>query len=84
MRAILIPLVLLLLAAAAAGAHEEDVVPVSSAWTWHVWLSVALSVVGTDRLAESGYFRIVFLSAPEILNTVYDEMAAFTRDFLAR
>ena len=34
--------------------------------------------------ADGGYFRIVFLAAPEILNTVYDEMAEFTRDFLAR
>ena len=34
--------------------------------------------------ADGGYFRIVFLAAPEILNTVYDEMAEFTREFLAR
>jgi alanine-synthesizing transaminase len=32
---------------------------------------------------EGGYFRIVFLAAPEILNTIYDEMAQFTRDFLS-
>jgi alanine-synthesizing transaminase len=39
---------------------------------------------GFGMPAESGYFRIVFLAAPEILNTTYDEMAEFTRDFLAR
>ena len=39
---------------------------------------------GFGMPAESGYFRIVFLAAPEILNTIYDEMAEFTRDFLAR
>jgi alanine-synthesizing transaminase len=39
---------------------------------------------GFGMPAESGYFRIVFLAAPEILNVVYDEMAEFTRDFLAR
>jgi putative membrane protein len=45
-RPVRIPLVLLLLAAAAAGAHAEHAVPLSSASTWHVWVSVALSVVG--------------------------------------
>jgi alanine-synthesizing transaminase len=39
---------------------------------------------GFGMPAEGGYFRIVFLAAPEILNVVYDEMAEFTRDFLAR
>ncbi len=39
---------------------------------------------GFGMPAEDGYFRIVFLAAPEILNTIYDEMAEFTRDFLAR
>jgi alanine-synthesizing transaminase len=39
---------------------------------------------GFGMPADAGYFRIVFLAAPEILNTIYDEMAEFTRDFLAR
>jgi len=39
---------------------------------------------GFGMPAEGGYFRIVFLAAPEVLNTIYDEMAEFTRDFLAR
>jgi alanine-synthesizing transaminase len=39
---------------------------------------------GFGMPAEGGYFRVVFLAAPEILNTIYDEMAEFTRDFLAR
>ena len=39
---------------------------------------------GFGMPADDGYFRIVFLAAPEILNTIYDEMAEFTRDFLAR
>ena len=39
---------------------------------------------GFGMPAQEGYFRIVFLAAPEILNAIYDEMAEFTRDFLAR
>jgi aspartate/methionine/tyrosine aminotransferase len=39
---------------------------------------------GFGMPADGGYFRIVFLAAPELLNTVYDEMAEFTRDFLSR
>ena len=39
---------------------------------------------GFGMPADGGYFRIVFLAAPEILNTIYDEMAEFTRDFLSR
>ncbi len=30
-----------------------------------------------------GFFRVVFLAPPEELATIYDEMAAFTREFLA-
>ena len=33
---------------------------------------------------QDGYFRIVFLVAPEILNTIYDDMAEYTRTFLAK
>jgi alanine-synthesizing transaminase len=39
---------------------------------------------GFGMPAEGGYFRIVFLAAPEILNAIYDEMAEFTRDFLSK
>ena len=39
---------------------------------------------GFGMPADEGYFRLVFLAAPETLNTIYDEMAEFTRDFLAR
>ena len=38
---------------------------------------------GFGMPAEAGYFRIVFLAAPEMLNAIYDDMAEFTRDFLA-
>ena len=38
---------------------------------------------GFGMPADGGYFRIVFLAAPEILNAIYDEMAEFTRDFLS-
>ena len=39
---------------------------------------------GFGMPADAGYFRIVFLAAPDLLNTIYDEMAEFTRDFLSR
>ena len=39
---------------------------------------------GFGMPSDGGYFRIVFLAAPEILNTIYDEVSEFTRDFLAR
>ena len=39
---------------------------------------------GFGMPADEGYFRIVYLAAPDILNAIYDEMADFTRDFLAR
>lgn len=38
---------------------------------------------GFGMPAEAGYFRIVFLAAPEMLNAIYDDMAEFTRHFLA-
>jgi len=31
---------------------------------------------------EHGFFRLVFLAAPDVLNGVYDDMAEFTRSFL--
>jgi len=34
--------------------------------------------------ADQGYFRIVFLAAPDELSGIYDDMAAFTRGFLNR
>jgi alanine-synthesizing transaminase len=33
---------------------------------------------------EDGFFRVVFLAAPEELSGIYDDIAAFTSDFLAR
>jgi alanine-synthesizing transaminase len=39
---------------------------------------------GFGMPAEDGFFRIVFLAAPEILDRVYDDMADFTAEFLAR
>jgi alanine-synthesizing transaminase len=32
---------------------------------------------------DQGFFRIVFLAAPDVLNGVYDDMAEFTRTFLS-
>jgi len=39
---------------------------------------------GFGTRPEDGYFRIVFLAAPDILEKVYDDMAAFTTSFLSR
>jgi len=33
---------------------------------------------------EGGFFRVVFLAAPAELSAIYDELAAFTREFLTR
>jgi alanine-synthesizing transaminase len=33
--------------------------------------------------AEQGFFRVVFLARPDVLTTIYDDIAAFTADFLA-
>lgn len=38
---------------------------------------------GFGMPADQGYFRIVFLASPDDLGRIYDDMAAFTRDFLA-
>jgi alanine-synthesizing transaminase len=38
---------------------------------------------GFGMPADQGYFRIVFLASPEDLGRIYDDMAAFTGDFLA-
>ena len=38
---------------------------------------------GFGMPAEQGFFRIVFLAAPDVLNGVYDDMAEFTRTFLS-
>jgi aspartate/methionine/tyrosine aminotransferase len=39
---------------------------------------------GFGMPADQGFFRIVYLAAPETLDAVYDDMAGFTREFLAR
>jgi alanine-synthesizing transaminase len=39
---------------------------------------------GFGMPAEDGFFRLVFLAAPDKLAAIYDDMAAFTRDFLSR
>ena len=39
---------------------------------------------GFGMPADRGFFRIVYLAAPDVLNAIYDEMAEFTRDFLSR
>lgn len=33
--------------------------------------------------ADQGFFRVVFLAAPDVLTKVYDDIATFTREFLA-
>jgi len=33
---------------------------------------------------QGGFFRIVYLAAPDVLSGIYDDMAAFTAEFLAR
>jgi alanine-synthesizing transaminase len=45
-------------------------------------LCVYGSGFGTEP--SDGFFRIVFLATPEILSSVYDDIAAFTSDFLGR
>jgi alanine-synthesizing transaminase len=39
---------------------------------------------GFGTRPEDGFFRIVFLASPDDLGTIYDEMAAFTAEFLSR
>jgi alanine-synthesizing transaminase len=39
---------------------------------------------GFGMPAEDGYFRVVFLASPAELGEIYDIMAAFTKDYLAR
>jgi aspartate/methionine/tyrosine aminotransferase len=39
---------------------------------------------GFGMAPEQGFFRIVYLAAPETLEKIFDDMAAFTRDFLSR
>jgi alanine-synthesizing transaminase len=38
---------------------------------------------GFGMPAEQGFFRIVFLVAPDVLNGIYDDIAEFTRTFLS-
>ena len=45
-------------------------------------LCVYGSGFGTDP--KDGYFRVVFLASPAELSEIYDLLAEFTRDFLAR
>jgi alanine-synthesizing transaminase len=39
---------------------------------------------GFGAAPEDGFFRVVFLAPPAELSAIYDEIAAFTREFLAR
>ena len=39
---------------------------------------------GFGTPADQGFFRVVFLASPAELSTIYDTMAQFTRDYLAR
>ncbi|HXW06587.1 MAG TPA: aminotransferase class I/II-fold pyridoxal phosphate-dependent enzyme [Vicinamibacterales bacterium] len=39
---------------------------------------------GFGTQPADGFFRVVFLASPAELSTIYDEMAAFTGEFLAR
>jgi aspartate/methionine/tyrosine aminotransferase len=39
---------------------------------------------GFGTKPEDGFFRVVFLASPKELSEIYDLMAAFTKDFLAR
>jgi alanine-synthesizing transaminase len=39
---------------------------------------------GFGTRPEDGFFRIVFLAAPEELSSIYDAIASFTADFLSR
>ena len=38
---------------------------------------------GFGTRPEDGFFRIVFLASPEELSGIYDDIAAFTKTFLA-
>jgi alanine-synthesizing transaminase len=38
---------------------------------------------GFGTRPEDGFFRVVFLASPAELSAIYDDIAAFTRDFLA-
>lgn len=38
---------------------------------------------GFNMPADQGFFRIVFLASPDELGAIYDDMAAFTREFIA-
>jgi len=33
--------------------------------------------------AEQGFFRVVFLAQPDVLGTIYEDIAAFTAGYLA-
>jgi alanine-synthesizing transaminase len=37
---------------------------------------------GFGMPSDQGFFRIVYLAAPDVLNAIYDDMTEFTRDFL--
>ena len=37
---------------------------------------------GFGTALDEGFFRIVFLASPQELGAIYDEMAAFTGEFL--
>jgi alanine-synthesizing transaminase len=39
---------------------------------------------GFGTRPEDGFFRIVFLAAPDELSAIYDDIASFTRQFLER
>jgi alanine-synthesizing transaminase len=39
---------------------------------------------GFGMPADQGFFRIVYLAAPDILDAIYDDMASFTGEFLSR
>ena len=39
---------------------------------------------GFGARPEDGFFRVVFLASPRELSSIYDDIADFTRDFLAR
>jgi alanine-synthesizing transaminase len=38
---------------------------------------------GFGTAPEDGFFRVVFLASPDELSEIYDDIAAFTRDYLA-
>jgi alanine-synthesizing transaminase len=39
---------------------------------------------GFGTRPEDGFFRVVFLASPDELSSIYDDIGAFTRDFLER